>query len=265
MWRSKMALTFFDSAYPLTNPLPVDGVCFYIGGNTVHRWTKAEINAQPARYRLPIYVRSNPANASATADVTEAVTYLHAIGAPRGCLVAWDTEMADDPGYINAVYRALSGAGYKLIVYGSQSVVTREGNPDGLYWGADWTGSRHLHSGDVMTQYVSFASYDESEAESGLPFWDTRPGSPKPVPSPVPMPGWQEALMQSLPTLAPGASGILVKTIQGLCCARGYVIPIDGDFGTETESAVISIQLAAHLVNDGIVGPKTWPVLITGT
>jgi peptidoglycan hydrolase-like protein with peptidoglycan-binding domain len=257
-----MALTFFDSAWPLATPLPVDGVAFYIGGNTPHVWTKAEIEAQPARYRLPVFVRSDPSNASATADVAAAVTYLHQLGAPAGCLVAWDLETADDPGYISAVYRNLAGAGYKLIVYASQSVITQEGNPDGLYWGADWTGSPHLHAPDVMTQYVSFASYDESEAQGNLPFWDTHHASPKPAPSPTL--AWQEALMKALPTLMTGATGDYVKTVQGLCCARGYVIPIDGDFGTETESAVMSVQINAHLVKDGVVGPATWPVLIAG-
>jgi hypothetical protein len=248
-----MALTFFDSAWPLANPLPVDGVCFYIGGDTPHVWTKPEIEAQPARYRLPVFVRSNPGGANATGDVTAAVTYLHQLEAPDGCLVAWDTEVADDPAYINAVYRSLAAAGYKLIVYGTQSIVTQENNPDGLYWGADWTGTPYLRSGDAMTQYVSFASYDESEAESGLPFWDTHS-----------MPSWQEQLMESLPTLAVGATGALVKTIQALCCARGRTVAINGDFDTETKGAVQFAQSAAHLVTDGVVGPETWPALITG-
>ena len=252
-----MTLTFFDAAYPLSNPLAVDGVAFYIGGDCVHRWTLAEITAQPARYRLPIFVRSDPGNASTTADVTAAVSYLHQLSAPSGTLVAWDTETADDPAYINAVYRSLVGAGYKLIVYGTQSIVTKEDNPDGLYWGADWTGSSHLHSGDVMTQYVSFASYDESTAELGLPFWDTEVDTNPAT--------WQEKIMESLPVLSTGSGGVLVKTIQGLCGARGYQVAIDGEFGNGTENAVKSVQAAWHLTVDGIVGPTTWPVLITGS
>jgi hypothetical protein len=252
-----MSLTFFDSAYPLASPLPVDGVCFYIGGDTPHEWTAAEVAAQPARYRLPIFVRSDPGSANATADVTAAVTRLHQLNAPAGTLVAWDTETADDPLYINAVYRSLTGAGWKLIVYGTQSIVTKEENPDGLYWGADWTGSAHLHLGDVMTQYVSFSGYDESEAENGLPFWDTKNTTAKP--------SWQEALMESLPTLTTGSGGAFVKTVQGLLNARGYQVAIDGEFGDATTAAVKKAQTAYHLTGDGVVGPETWPVLITGS
>jgi hypothetical protein len=251
-----MPLTFFDSAYPLASPLPVDGVCFYIGGDTPHVWTAEEVSAQPARYRLPVFVRSDPEQASASADVVAAVSFLHSVKAPAGCLVAWDTEAADDPPYINAVYRALKASGYTLIVYGSQSVVTKEVNPDGLYWGADWTGSPHLHSGDVMTQYVSFPSYDESEAQAGLPFWDTKSSLE---------PAWQEELMQTLPTLTTGAVGAFVKTVQGLCAARGYPVTIDGSFGPGTEAAVKHAQAAAGISQDGVVGPLTWPALITGS
>jgi hypothetical protein len=251
-----MSLTFFDSAYPLSSPLPVDGVCFYIGGDAVHIWTAEEIEAQPARYRLPVFVRSNPGSANASNDVVAAASALHSISAPAGCLVAWDTETADDPLYINAVYRALKAAGYTLIVYGSQSVVTSEGNPDGLYWGADWTGSPHLHSGDVMTQYVSFNAYDESVAIDGLPFWDTKPGTE---------PAWQEAMMQSLPTLTSGAGGTLVRSIQGLCGSRGFPVTIDGEFGPATEAAVKAAQKTADITQDGIVGPATWRALITGS
>jgi len=70
--------------------------------------------------------------------------------------------------------------------------------------------------------------------------------------------------MVSLPTLTTGTSGILVKTVQGLCCARGHVVTIDGEFGLATESAVTAVQLAAKITGDGVVGPMTWPVLITG-
>jgi hypothetical protein len=252
-------LTFYDAAYPLNEPPVTDGVCFYIGGDTPRIWTVAEINAQPARYRLPVFVRSDPGNASAVTDVVEAVSYLHQIGAPTRTLVAWDTEIADDPAYISAVYRNITPAGYKLIVYGTQSIVTQEENPDGLYWGADWTGSPFLHTGDAMTQYVSFSSYDESLAEVTLPFWDTHHDSP-----PSSVPPWQERLMQALPTITIGATGTAVRTVQGLCSARGQVTIIDGVFGPATASAVKAVQASTGITADGVVGPVTWPVLITG-
>ncbi len=75
----------------------------------------------------------------------------------------------------------MSASRYALIVYGSQSTVFGNDVPDGLYFGADWTGMPHLAAGDAMTQWVSFSGYDEDLARATLPFWDTRP-APEPAP-----------------------------------------------------------------------------------
>jgi hypothetical protein len=251
-------LTFYDAAYPPASPPQTDGVCVYIGGDTPHVWTPAEIAIQKARYRLPVFVRSDPESADATADVTAAATRLHVIGAPVETLVAWDVETAIDPSYIIAVYHSLTPLGYELIVYGTQSDVLRNQNPDGLYWGADWTSVPHLAVDDVMTQYVSFTAYDESEAQATLPFWDVVRPSPSPS-------SWQEVLMQSLPTVQQGSTGAFVKSVQGLCCARGYATAIDGSFGPQTHLAVEWVQRSGGVEADGVVGPGTWPVLITGS
>ncbi len=42
----------------------------------------------------------------------------------------------------------------------------------------------------------------------------------------------------------------------------GYTIPIDGDYGPTTQSAVESFQSAKGLTADGIVGPATWAALL---
>jgi hypothetical protein len=174
-------LTFYDAAWPPQVPPDTDGVCVYIAGDTPHVWTLEEVRQQKARYILPIFVRSNPRGiAGVASDVNAALAGLAAIGAPRGILVAFDLETAADAPYIAGVYTGLAAHGYELIVYGSDSTVMGSGNPDGLYFAADWTGVAHLARGSVMTQWVSFAGYDESEAKPGLPFWDTRPVPPKP-------------------------------------------------------------------------------------
>lgn len=166
-------LEFYDAAYPPSAPpAGADGVCGYIGGDAVNVWSLADWESQPARYRLPIFVRSNPPGPGAAADVSTAVRKLHTIGAPRGTLVAWDMETGVDASYISQVHGLIDQAGYRLIVYGSQSYVRSNRNPSGLYWGADWTGHPHITAGDVMTQWVSHASYDLSEAQDNLAFWD---------------------------------------------------------------------------------------------
>jgi hypothetical protein len=195
-------LTFYDAAWP-PDPAPVtDGVCIYIGGDATHVWTAEEIGMQPARYRLPIFVRSNPRGlAGVAADVNAALRQLAAIKAPRGILVAWDMETAADKTYIAGVYAGLAAAGYELIVYGSQSDVMGNDNPDGLYWGADWTSHSHLARGDAMTQWVSFSGYDLDLAESSLPFWDTQAKAPKPPVKPA-APAVREWTTEGLDSLA---------------------------------------------------------------
>jgi hypothetical protein len=259
-----MSLIFYDAAFPPSVPPKTDGVCVYIGGDTPHIWSKGEIDAQPARYRLPVFVRSDPPGPGAGADTVAAISYLKYIGAPTGILVAWDMETAMDFAYINEVYQDLRASGYKLIVYGSQSTVMGNDNPDGLYWGADWTDVEHLHSGDVITQFASFAAYDESEAESGLPFWDTQHVDPTPPTN------WEEELLNSLPTLQKGASDAVlphwfVHRIQAVLNAVYHQnITIDGAFGPDTEAAVKNMQTSTHLTVDGIVGPATWAQLYAG-
>jgi len=256
-----MTLIFYDAALPPLVPPRADGVAFYIGGDTPHVWSKAEIDAQPARYRLPIFVRSNPPGPGANADTAAALAQLKAIGAPPGTLVAWDMETAADAAYISEVYQDLRASGYKLIVYGTQSDVMANRNPDGLYFGADWTDVEHLHSGDVMTQYANFAAYDKSVAESGLPFWDTHSSAPT---------VWQETMMNALPTLQQGANDAnlshwYVRRIQAILnVVYHQSLTVDGAFGPTTTASVKELQKSYGLTQDGIVGPETWTALITG-
>jgi hypothetical protein len=178
-------LRFADAAYPSgISGGPFDGVAFYAGGDTPHIWTPAEVGARPERYRLPVWVRSNPQGTTqALADATELLHALPRYGTPAGILIALDSETSADPAYVRAFVEAVNRGGHKVIDYGSESRVHGNDNPDGLYWGADWTSVPHLHSGDGATQYVSFSGYDLSLMSSALPFWDAHPPA-KPVPPP---------------------------------------------------------------------------------
>jgi peptidoglycan hydrolase-like protein with peptidoglycan-binding domain len=55
-----------------------------------------------------------------------------------------------------------------------------------------------------------------------------------------------------------GDVGDLVKLIQ----QKVGTAVVDGLFGGKTEAAVRAFQRAHGLVPDGIVGPKTWSVLL---
>lgn len=79
---------------------------------------------------------------------------------------------------------------------------------------------------------------------------------------PVPVLTETERLVLELPTIGIGESGQQVRTVQGLCVARGQAVTVDGRYGSQTQAAVQAIQRAGHIPPDGIVGPQTWPVLL---
>ena len=66
------------------------------------------------------------------------------------------------------------------------------------------------------------------------------------------------------PTLRKGSKGEYVKEAQKLLLDRGYKLPkygADGDFGSETETAVKQFQKDWGLKQDGVIGPETWKLL----
>ena len=68
----------------------------------------------------------------------------------------------------------------------------------------------------------------------------------------------------SLPTVRKGDSGNAVKILQAFLVAYEYSIGIsgiDGDFGSDTESAVRQFQKKSGIEVDGIVGKDTWAEL----
>ncbi len=67
------------------------------------------------------------------------------------------------------------------------------------------------------------------------------------------------------PQIRKGAKGLLVVEMQGLLLMHGVQLPkygADGDFGTETETAVKQFQGLNGLTVDGICGLATWAALL---
>ena len=70
----------------------------------------------------------------------------------------------------------------------------------------------------------------------------------------------------SLPTVRKGDSGNAVKILQAFLVAYEYNIGkygADGDFGSDTESAVRQFQKNSGISVDGIVGKDTWKKLLS--
>lgn len=77
-------------------------------------------------------------------------------------------------------------------------------------------------------------------------------------------PAWGEAVNDTPPTLRKGSEGPHVKELQKALLLHGYDLPkygADGKFGAETEKAVRVFQRNMGLVEDGVVGRKTWAAL----
>jgi peptidoglycan hydrolase-like protein with peptidoglycan-binding domain len=53
-----------------------------------------------------------------------------------------------------------------------------------------------------------------------------------------------------------------VRTVQGLLCARGHVVTVDGSFGPATFAALKAFQKAHGLSPDGVAGPASYPALM---
>lgn len=58
-----------------------------------------------------------------------------------------------------------------------------------------------------------------------------------------------------------GDSGEKVEDLQRLLIKNGALLSVDGDFGDKTFFAVKRFQQEHSLVDDGVVGPKTWEAL----
>ena len=118
------------------------------------------------------------------------------------------------------------------------------------WWAAAWTNAPHSVSGSVATQYKNTPGYDLSLVTDAN--WPTPSPKPKPERHPV-----------AEPQLKLGSTGTVVDLLQTLLNKRPIHprLIVDGDFGAKTEAAVKLVQHNNHLVEDGIVGPKTWAIL----
>ena len=87
-----------------------------------------------------------------------------------------------------------------------------------------------------------------------------------PAPAAIPT----EAMVNQLPTLKQGATGPMVRRVQGLLVAAGHDLGttglrrdgIDGSYGPATGMQVKLFQQATGIAQDGVVGAVTWAKLL---
>lgn len=102
------------------------------------------------------------------------------------------------------------------------------------------------------------------------PAKDEKPADPQPAPAPKPgeKPKTEPAADADLPILSLGDHGYPVEVLQMLLMYAGYELPVygmDGDFGSETEKALLVFQGDRYgLEATGKTDPTTWAALIWG-
>ncbi len=172
-------LTGYDAAFPPANPPKTDVVLFYAGGDTPHVWTMDEIAAQPARWRLPIFVRSDPWSKMGPVDAKIMLDSLTRIGCPSGVTTVLDLETAVTRQYVLGYGAGMHAAGFLVIVYGSRTTVMSNPALDG-YFVATWGHSTAaLPPGWAAMQYENLPAWDLDLITSSLPLWDTGPPAPE--------------------------------------------------------------------------------------
>lgn len=131
--------------------------------------------------------------------------------------------------------------------------------------------STHVHvSVGVGPDGRSTGPYDNTSTW-GIADLDETPSKPS-QPSNPSTPNWTDKLVSELPTIKQGSRGSAVRRAQGLILAYGGAPAarlksaggIDGILGGGSTAAVKLFQKAKSLVQDGIVGPKTWSHLVKG-
>jgi hypothetical protein len=260
-----VTLTMFDSAFNNQFPPDAEAVAGYVDGHVGDQpnaaWLKTHF---PHAHVLTI------AN-SATRDAD--------------CL---DIEQGDaTPAQAVAWYERQRGKGAaRPCLYASVSVMQADVVPVLLaakisrssvrLWSAHYTGAAHIcgpASCKEMsieadgTQWTSNAlGRDLDESVLAADFF----GSP--------VPAWQEAMMNALPTLKQGAADTpghvyFVSRMQALVRVIGEIngltlaacLEVTRTFDAATTAGLKQVQGHFGLTADGVCGPKSWSVLVTGS
>lgn len=131
------------------------------------------------------------------------------------------------------------------------SIKVLEGNTNGV--SGNWYNTSTTNVFEYPYNYSGFECIIDMSNEFGSS--DIEKVESEPVP---------DTFEVSIRTLRKGSTGRDVKSLQRLLFADGYSVGScgdDGDFGKDTEKAVVNFQSDHNLESDGIVGPKTFRAL----
>ena len=144
-------------------------------------------------------------------------------------------------------------------------------NPDGIVGPATWSSlfptppaeANPPGTTDLAATQPEVAAPNAPTTQPSQSAAQTSPQTAETVPQPATpsetSPPAPEASSGNRPVLRQGDRGEAVRQLQEALKSLGvYNGPIDGIFGSQTESAVREVQADNGLTVDGIVGPATW-------
>jgi len=143
--------------------------------------------------------------------------------------------------------------------------------PVGSQMGRTWALWLHLEFLDTI---LGDARSIEEKLVDAAPVTPPPPPSPPVIINPPPtppalIPGAVTVINVNVTTVRRGSTGGRVQKMQGLVNAN-FISPtdpiglltVDGNFGARTDERVRAIQSFFGMTVDGVVGPKTWEILI---
>jgi peptidoglycan hydrolase-like protein with peptidoglycan-binding domain len=281
---------------------PYRAVGIYIGGvsracsqpNLTASWVSAQVAA--GWHLIPIHVglqapctgfsnriSTDPTTAASQgrSAADDAVSKAQALGIPQGSVLYNDMEGYDSTDatcrtavlsflsgwtqrlheqfYASGVYSSISSGIRDLAsVYGS----TSRARPDHV-WFAWWNGvadtnggsyfaSRYWVNHERLHQYKG--GHNETWGGSTINIDNDYLDVAPPV----------NRDFSAYPTVQSGSTGAAVTAAQYILNDEGYgPIAVDGQFGPQTQSAVVAFQTAKGLTADGVVGAHTWTALLS--
>jgi hypothetical protein len=114
------------------------------------------------------------------------------------------------------------------------------------------------------SELTGFRALAAAYGAGGLSWWDwqeTNATGWQALAAPLP-PASRPPSADAWPTLAQGSSGDLVVWAQEHLNGAGYVVTVDGGFGSATRNALMRFQAASGLSQNGRLDAASWPALL---
>lgn len=265
-------LTMADSAWNSQFPKGFDAYAAYVDGRVGDQpnYDWVTVNFPQAHHLSIALFPSDDADCldieTGAASVSSAAAWYQrqkARGIARPCFYASASLMQSD------LVPAITAAGISRSQY--------------RLWSAHYGAGKHICGPSTCkllsipadgTQWADMTGTLTCDQSLLLPdFFAASPADPSPALTPQEM----SRIMNALPVLSPGAADkagevFFVRRMQVLlngCLlwkpVSAAVIPADGFFGPKTEDVLKAVQGAYGLAQDGVCGPATWGVLVTGS